>query len=143
MNPHALRATLCGPVCRHTLRGPTTCAYHHTVRTAFPRPPVLTTALRPRPPRPRPHRRCSKARRHHAAGRRARLHVRLDGLRKVPAPRARPQQPVSPVPRQLPFSFFEDHPGNKTLETLLVTDFLSEYLARADAIAADERDTLL
>jgi hypothetical protein len=47
------------------------------------------------------------------------------------------------VPRQLPFSFFEDHPGNKTLETLLVTDFLSEYLARADAIAADERDTLL
>ncbi|KAJ7682783.1 PUA-like domain-containing protein [Mycena polygramma] len=41
------------------------------------------------------------------------------------------------------FSFFEDHPGNQTLETLLVTAFPSEYVARGDAIAAEERDARL
>ncbi|KAJ7930621.1 PUA-like domain-containing protein [Mycena leptocephala] len=41
------------------------------------------------------------------------------------------------------FSFFENHPRNQTLETLLVTAFPSEYLARGDAIAAEERDARL
>ncbi|KAJ7908345.1 PUA-like domain-containing protein [Mycena leptocephala] len=41
------------------------------------------------------------------------------------------------------FSFFEDHPYNQTLETLLVTAFPSEYLARGDAIAAEEADARL
>ncbi|KAF7352771.1 hypothetical protein MVEN_01243700 [Mycena venus] len=41
------------------------------------------------------------------------------------------------------FSFFEDHPGNQTLETLLVTAFPEEYTARGDAIAAEERDARL
>ncbi|KAJ7904534.1 PUA-like domain-containing protein [Mycena olivaceomarginata] len=41
------------------------------------------------------------------------------------------------------FSFFEDHPTNQTLETLLVTAFPLEYIARGDAIAAEERDARL
>ncbi|KAJ7781221.1 PUA-like domain-containing protein, partial [Mycena metata] len=41
------------------------------------------------------------------------------------------------------FSFFEDHPGNQTLETLLATAFPAEYTARGAAIAAEERDARL
>ncbi|KAF7371543.1 hypothetical protein MVEN_00009300 [Mycena venus] len=41
------------------------------------------------------------------------------------------------------FSFFDDHPVNQTLETLLVTAFPEEYAARGDAIAAEERDARL
>ncbi|KAF8195870.1 PUA-like domain-containing protein [Mycena galopus ATCC 62051] len=41
------------------------------------------------------------------------------------------------------FSFFEDHPGNETLETLLLTAFPEEYAARAESIAAEERDARL
>ncbi|KAJ7179119.1 PUA-like domain-containing protein [Mycena filopes] len=41
------------------------------------------------------------------------------------------------------FSFFEDHPGNQVLETLLATAFPAEYTARGDAIAAEERDARL
>ncbi|KAJ7047355.1 PUA-like domain-containing protein [Mycena alexandri] len=41
------------------------------------------------------------------------------------------------------FSFFDDHPGNQTLETLLATAFPAEYTARGAAIAAEERDARL
>ncbi|KAF7292463.1 hypothetical protein HMN09_01230400 [Mycena chlorophos] len=41
------------------------------------------------------------------------------------------------------FSFFEDHPVNQTLETLIVTAFPEMYTERADAIAAEERDARL
>ncbi|KAJ7507832.1 PUA-like domain-containing protein [Mycena galericulata] len=41
------------------------------------------------------------------------------------------------------FSFFEDHPPNETLETLLVTAFPEMYAERGDALAAEERDARL
>ncbi|KAJ7276421.1 PUA-like domain-containing protein [Mycena haematopus] len=41
------------------------------------------------------------------------------------------------------FSFFEDHPANQTIQSLLLTAFPTEYAARADAIAAEERDARL
>ncbi|KAJ7068293.1 PUA-like domain-containing protein [Mycena amicta] len=41
------------------------------------------------------------------------------------------------------FSFFEDHPVNQTLETLIVTAFPEMYTERAEAIAAEERDARL
>ncbi|WVQ83118.1 hypothetical protein IAT38_005256 [Cryptococcus sp. DSM 104549] len=50
-----------------------------------------------------------------------------------------------PVCRQdLPsFSFFQDHPANKLLVTILTTAFPAEYAERQASLAADERTALL
>ncbi|KAJ7095404.1 PUA-like domain-containing protein [Mycena belliarum] len=41
------------------------------------------------------------------------------------------------------FSFFEDHPPNQTLQTLLLTAFPEMYAERGNAIDAEERDARL
>ncbi|KAF7301689.1 hypothetical protein MIND_00734400 [Mycena indigotica] len=41
------------------------------------------------------------------------------------------------------FSFFEDHPVNQTVETLIVTAFPEMYTERAETIASEERDARL
>ncbi|KAK7061735.1 PUA-like domain-containing protein [Favolaschia claudopus] len=41
------------------------------------------------------------------------------------------------------FSFFEDHPSNLTLNTLLLTVFPAESTLRAESLAAEERDARL
>ncbi|KAJ7771386.1 PUA-like domain-containing protein [Mycena maculata] len=53
--------------------------------------------------------------------------------------------PLCPLCRdELPgFSFFEDHPCNETLETLLVTAFPDMYIERGEALAIEERDARL